>query len=41
MRRNFGGWFGLPLADPLIGLLITLVIVRMVWESARAVFVRM
>jgi cation diffusion facilitator family transporter len=41
----FGGalgvWFGFPLADPLIGLLITMVIVRIVWESARAVFVRM
>jgi cation diffusion facilitator family transporter len=36
-----GVWCGFPLADPLIGLLITMVIVRIVWESARAVFVRL
>jgi cation diffusion facilitator family transporter len=32
---------GFPLADPLIGLLITLAIFGIVWQSARAVFTRM
>ncbi len=36
-----GVWFGYPLADPAIGLLITLAILYLVWESAREIFVRM
>jgi len=36
-----GVWLGFPLADPLIGLFITIAILRIVWESARAVFGRM
>jgi cation diffusion facilitator family transporter len=36
-----GVWFGYPLADPLVGLLITLAIFGIVWQSARAVFTRM
>ena len=32
---------GFPLADPLVGLLITLAIFGIVWQSARAVFTRM
>jgi len=36
-----GVWAGYPLADPLIGLLITLAIFGIVWQSARAVFTRM
>jgi cation diffusion facilitator family transporter len=36
-----GIWLGYPLADPLIGLLITLAILRIVWQSARSIFVRM
>jgi cation diffusion facilitator family transporter len=32
---------GFPLADPIIGLLITLAIFGIVWQSARAVFTRM
>ena len=36
-----GVWFGFPLADPIIGLLITLVIFGIVWESAKAVVTRM
>jgi cation diffusion facilitator family transporter len=35
-----GAWFGYPLADPVIGLLITIVILRLVWQSAGAVFTR-
>jgi cation diffusion facilitator family transporter len=35
-----GVWLGYPLADPLIGLLITLIILAVVWQSARAVFTR-
>ena len=36
-----GVWLGFPLADPIIGLLITLAIFGIVWQSARAVFTRM
>lgn len=37
----FGVWLGFPLADPIIGLLITVVIFGIVWQSARAVLTRM
>src|SRR5262249_11632735 len=36
-----GVWLGFPLADPIIGLLITIAIFGIVWQSARAVFTRM
>ena len=36
-----GVWLGLPLADPIIGLLITLAIFGIVWQSAKAVLTRM
>lgn len=36
-----GVWLGYPLADPLVGLFITAVIFRIVWESGRAVFIRL
>ena len=36
-----GVWLGYPLADPVIGLLITIAIVRVVWQSARSIFSRM
>lgn len=36
-----GIWLGYPLADPIVGLLITATIVRMVWESGKAVLTRM
>ena len=36
-----GVFAGFPLADPIIGLLITLAIFGIVWQSARAVFTRM
>lgn len=36
-----GVWLGFPLADPIIGLLITLAIFVIVWQSARAVFTRL
>jgi cation diffusion facilitator family transporter len=36
-----GVWAGFPLADPIIGLLITLAIFGIVWQSARAVVTRM
>ncbi len=35
-----GVWLGYPLADPILGLLITLAIVRIVWQSGKAVFTR-
>ena len=35
-----GVWVGFPLADPIIGLLITVAIMGIVWQSARAVLTR-
>src|SRR5947208_2492962 len=36
-----GVWLGFPLADPIIGALITLAIIQIVWQSAQSVFTRM
>ena len=36
-----GIWLGFPLADPIVGLLITVVIFYVVWDSAKMVFTRM
>jgi divalent metal cation (Fe/Co/Zn/Cd) transporter len=36
-----GVWLRFPLADPIVGLLITLAIFAIVWQSAKAVFTRM
>lgn len=36
-----GVWLGFPLADPIVGLLITVMIFGIVWQSAKAVFTRM
>ena len=36
-----GVWLGYPLSDPLIGLLITVAILGVVWQSAKAVLTRM
>ena len=36
-----GVWMGFPLADPIIGLLITIAILGIVWQSSKAVFTRM
>ena len=35
-----GVWLGFPLADPIVGALITFLIFGIVWQSARAVFTR-
>jgi cation diffusion facilitator family transporter len=35
-----GVWLGFPLADPIIGLLITIAIFGIVWQSAKAVLTR-
>ena len=35
-----GVWLGYPLADPIVGLLITLAIFGIVWQSSKAVFTR-
>jgi cation diffusion facilitator family transporter len=37
----FGIWLGYPLADPAVGLLITIVILRIVWQSGKSVFSRL
>jgi cation diffusion facilitator family transporter len=36
-----GVWLGFPLADPIVGLLITIAIFGIVWQSARSVITRM
>ncbi len=36
-----GVWLGFPLADPIVGLLITIAIFGIVWQSGKAVFTRM
>jgi cation diffusion facilitator family transporter len=36
-----GVWLGYPLADPIIGLLITVAILQIVWQSSKAVFTRL
>jgi cation diffusion facilitator family transporter len=36
-----GVWLGYPLADPLVGLVITLAIMRIVWDSAKLIFTRL
>jgi cation diffusion facilitator family transporter len=36
-----GVWLGFPLADPIIGLVITVAIFGIVWQSARSVLTRM
>lgn len=37
----FGLWLGYPLADPLIGLLITVLILQIVWEAGKPLISRM
>lgn len=36
-----GIWLGYPLADPIIGLLISAAIFRIVWDSSRSIFTRL
>jgi cation diffusion facilitator family transporter len=36
-----GVWLGYPLADPIVGLLITAAILRIVWESGKSIFSRL
>jgi len=36
-----GVWLGFPLADPLIGLLITLIIFKIGWDSGKSLFARL
>ncbi len=36
-----GVWLGFPLADPIVGLIITAAILRIVWSSGRSVFSRL
>jgi len=36
-----GVWLGYPLADPIIGLIITIAIFGIVWQSSKAVFTRL
>lgn len=36
-----GVWLGYPLADPIIGMLMTILILKIVWESAQSVFTRL
>ncbi|MEN4006099.1 MAG: cation diffusion facilitator family transporter [Methanobacteriaceae archaeon] len=36
-----GVWLGYPLADPLVGLVITVTILKIVWDSGKSVFTRL
>jgi cation diffusion facilitator family transporter len=36
-----GVWLGFPLADPIVGLVISAAILRIVWQSGKAVFTRL
>src|SRR5262249_54014225 len=36
-----GVWMGYPLADPALGLIITIIILRIVWQSGKSVFTRL
>lgn len=36
-----GVWFGFPLADPIVGLVISALILKIVWDSAKTVFTRL
>lgn len=36
-----GVWMGYPMADPIVGLFITVAILAIVWQSGKAVFTRM
>jgi cation diffusion facilitator family transporter len=36
-----GVWLGYALADPIVGLIMTVAILRIVWESSKAVFLRL
>ena len=36
-----GVWLGFPLADPLVGLIITVVIMKIGWESGKSLFTRL
>lgn len=36
-----GVWLGYPLADPIVGLIITLAIFGIVWQSTKAIFTRL
>ena len=36
-----GVWLGYPLADPIVGLLITIAILKIVWDSSKSVFTRL
>lgn len=40
LASAIGVYMGYPLADPIIGILMTILILRIVWESAAAVFTR-
>jgi cation diffusion facilitator family transporter len=41
LASAIGIWLGFPLADPLVGLIITMLILRIMWSSAKAIFLRM
>lgn len=36
-----GVWLGFPLADPLVGLLITVAIIKILWDSSKSIFTRL
>ena len=41
LAATFGVWLGMPMADPLVGLLIAAVILKIGWESGASIVMRM
>ena len=41
LAATLGVWLGIPIADPLVGLLIAAVILKIGWESASSIVMRM
>ena len=41
LLSTLGVWLGYPLTDPVIGLLITLALLRIVWEAGKTVLMRL
>jgi cation diffusion facilitator family transporter len=38
---TIGAWCGYPIVDPIVGVVITMAILRLVWESGAAIFTRL
>jgi cation diffusion facilitator family transporter len=41
LASAFGLWLGYPIVDPIVGLMITLTILKIVWDSGKMIFLRL